>query len=102
MLHIVDLNTSRRALEEDGPRVLGQRDGADEDHYCDEHARRRISVKSGFAAGLPDDDGGNDNADVVDGVADDVDEYPEHAEVTARLLPLSHVVTVFCVRSNAL
>lgn len=102
MLHIVDLDTPRRTLEEDCPRVLGQRDGADEDHYGDEHARRGVSVEPGLAARLPDDDGGNNDADVVDGVSDNVDKYPEHAEVAAGLLPLSHVVTVFCVRANAL
>lgn len=102
MLHVVDLNTPRRTLEEDGTRVLGQRNGADEDHYGDEHARRWVSVETGLAARLPDDDGGNDYTDIVDGVADDVDEYPEHAEVAAGLLPLSHIVTVFCMRPNAL
>lgn len=102
MLHIVDLNTPGGALEQDGPGVLGQRDGADEDHYRDEHARRRVGVEPGLGARLPDDDGGDDDADVVDGIADDVDEDAEHAEVAAGLLPLSHVVTVLCVGSNGL
>lgn len=102
MLHVVDFNTPGCALEEDGPRVLGQRDGADEDHDGDEHARSRVGIEPGLGACLPDDYGGNNDADVVDGIADDVDEDTEHAEVTARFLHLSHVVTVLRVRSNPL
>lgn len=102
MLHVVDLDTSGGTLEQDGPGVLGQRDGADEDHYSDEHARRRVRVEPGLGARLPDDHGGNDDADVVDGVADDVDENAEHSEIAAGLLPLGHVVTVLCVGSNGL
>lgn len=102
MLHVVDLNTSRRTLEQDGARVLGQRDGADEDHYRDEHARRRVGIEPGLGACLPDDYRGNDDANIVDGVADDVDEDTEHAEVAAGLLRLGHVVTVLCVGSNGL
>jgi len=102
MLHVVDFNTPRCTLEEDGPRILGQRDGAEEDHYCDEHARRWIGIEPGLTARLPDDDGGNDDADVVDGVADDMDEDAQHAEVAAGLFHLSHIVTMLCVRPNAL
>lgn len=102
MLYVVNLNTSRGALEQDGTGVLGQRDGADEDHYRDKHARRRVGVEPGLGARLPDDDGGDDDTDVVDGVADDVDEDAEHAEVAARLLHLGHVVTVLCVGPNGL
>lgn len=74
MLHVVDLDAPGGALEQDGAGVLGQWEGADEDHDGDEHARRRVGVEAGLGTRLPDDDGGNDNADVVDGVADDVDE----------------------------
>lgn len=102
MLHVVNLNASGGALEQDGPGVLGQGDGADEDHYRDEHACRRVGVEAGLGARLPDDDGGYDDADVVDGVADDVNEDAEHSEVAAGLLRLGHVVTVLCVGSNGL
>lgn len=102
MLDVVDLDTSRGALEQDSARVLGQRDGADKDHYRDEHARRRVGVEPGLGARLPDDDGGDDDADVVDCVADDVDEDAEHAEVAAGLLRLGHVVAVLCVRPDGL
>lgn len=102
MFHVIDLNTSGRTLEQDSARVLGQRDGADEDHYRDEHARSRIGVEPGLGACLPDDYGCNDDANIVDGVANDVNEDTEHAEVAAGLLRLGHVVTVLCVGSNGL
>lgn len=102
MLHVVDLDAPGGALEQDGARVLGQRDGADEDHDGYEHARRGVGVKPGLGARLPDDDGGDDDADVVDGVADDVDEDAQHAEVAAGLLHLGHVVAVLGVRPDGL
>lgn len=102
MLHVVNLDAPRCTLEQDGSGVLGQRNGADEDHYRDEHARRRVGVEPGLGPRLPDNYSGNDDADVVDGVADDVDEDTEHAEVAAGLLHLGHVMTVLCVGPNGL
>lgn len=97
VLHVVNFHAPGRALQQNGPRVLGEWDGAEEDHQGDEHARRRVRVEARVALGLPDDDGGDDDANVVDGVADDVDQDAHHAEVVARLLKLGHVVTVLRV-----
>lgn len=97
MFHVLDLNTARGTLEQNGPRVPRQRDRADEDHDGDEHARRRVCIETRLEPGLPDYDGGYDDPDVVDGVSDDVDENAEHAEVTAGLLKMGHIVTVLGV-----
>lgn len=102
MLHIVNLDASGGALEQDSPRVLGQWNGTDEDHDCDEHARRRVRVEPGLGTRLPDDDGCDDDTNIVDGVADDMDENTEHAEVTAGLLRLSRVMTVLCMSADGL
>lgn len=71
MLHVLDLHAPWGALEEDGARVPCQRYGTYEDHDGDEHARRRVCVVACFVLRLPDDDGGNNDTDVVDGVPDD-------------------------------
>lgn len=102
MLHVVDLHPARCALQQDGACVLGERNGADEDHQRDEGAGRGVRVEARLGGGLPDDDGGDDDADVVDGVADHVDEDPEHAEVSTGFLELGRVVAVLRVGTDGL
>lgn len=79
MLHIIHLHTPGRALQQNLARVQRQWDGAPEDHQRNEGARRGVCVEALGVAGLPDDDGGNDDANVVDRIAYYVDQDPEHA-----------------------
>lgn len=97
MLHIVNLNTARRALQQNRPRVPRQRNGAEKDHDGDERARRRVRVEALWRGRLPDDDSRDDDAEVVYGVAHDVYKHAQHAEIAAGLLELRHVVTVLGV-----
>lgn len=79
-----------------------QRDGADEDHEGDEGAGGRVRVEPLLVAGLPDNYRGDDDPDVVDGVADHVHQHPEHAQVAAGLLELGRVVAVLRMRLDGL
>lgn len=97
MLHIIHFYTSGCALQQDLARVEGQRDGAPKNHEGDEGACCRVCVEALGEAGLPDNHGGDNDANVVDGVANDVDQDPEHAEVAAGLVQLGRVVAVLCV-----
>lgn len=79
MLHIIHLHTPGCALQQDLARVQCQWDGAPKDHQGDESARRGVCVEALGEPGLPDDHGSDDDAYVVDGIANDVDEDPKHA-----------------------
>lgn len=100
MFDIIDLNAARSALKQDSTRVLDERQGSQQNHNRDAHARTGIGVEPGWIMGLPDDHGGNDDADVVDSISDDVDQNTKHTEITAGLLKLSQVVTMLCVGWN--
>lgn len=102
MLHIVDFHAAGRTLQQDCARVLGEWDGAEEDHQGNEHARSRVRVEPRVAFGLPNHDGGDNDADVVDRVADDMDQNSHHAQVMTWLLKLGHVVTVLRVSLEGL
>lgn len=102
MLDIGDLYSSGGTLEQDGPRVPGERYGADEDHDGYKHARCRVCVEAPLESRLPYHHSSDDDADVVDGVSDDVDQNTEHAEITTGRLKLGHVMTVLRMSSNGL
>lgn len=102
MLHIVNLHAARRALQQDGARVLGEGDSAAENHEGDEHARCRVRVEACVALGLPNHDGGDNNADVIDCVANDMNQNSHHAQIMPRLFKLGHIVTVLRVRLEGL
>lgn len=102
VLHVIDFYAPRRALQQDCPRVLCEWYGAEEDHQGDKHACCRVRVETRITFGLPDNDGGDNDANVVDGVANDMDQNSHHTEVMARLLKLGHVVTVLCMRVDGL
>lgn len=74
MLDIIDFHTSWRALEQNCPGLPREWYGAQEDHQGNKGACSRVSVKSLLVTRLPDDDGGNNDADVVDGIAYHVNE----------------------------
>lgn len=97
MLHIVHLHATGRALEQDLARVQRQWDGAPKNHEGDEGARCGVCVEALRVAGLPDNDGGDDDANVVDRVAYEVDQDAEHAQIAAGLGQLGRVVAVLCV-----
>lgn len=70
MLHIVEEDPGGCALKQDVARTLRLRDGNTKDHESDEGTRCWVCIETLWRGGLPDDDGGDDDTDVVDGVAD--------------------------------
>lgn len=63
-----------------------ERDGGDKDHDGDAHAHGWIGVESAAVVGEPDYCCGDDDAEVVCAVADDVDEDAHHGEVPVRFV----------------
>jgi|SRR3569833_1911183 len=97
MLDITQVHATRRALEQDGSAVLHQRQCRHENHNGNAHTNAGISVVASFVAGKPDDGGGDDDSDVVESIADDVNQNPQPAQITARALKLDNVVPVLRV-----
>lgn len=95
VLDIAEVDALRRALEQDLAAVLHQGHGGEQDHDGDAHADGGIGIEAGVGAGEPDDDGGDDDAHVVEGVPEDVEHGAHHAEVAAGGLDgLLHVAVV--------
>lgn len=102
MLHIVDDDTLGCALKQNLAGVLRLLDGYAKNHKGDEGTSCRVCIEALGGGCLPDDDGGDDDADVVDGIADDMDQNSEHAQVAAGLLDFERVVAVLGVVADGL
>lgn len=98
VLDILDLDAQRRRLEEDLAAALRQGHRGDQDHDGDPHTNRWIGVEATGRLDEPDDDCGNDDADVVDCVADDVDQDAHDTQIHAVFLRRRHDVHVCGVR----
>jgi len=97
MLDIVQVDPTWGTLEEDGTAVLDQWKGGEQDHERDAHADPGVSIVTGLIMCEPDNKCGNDNSNVVEGIANDVNEDTHHAEISARRLELSNVVAMLRV-----
>lgn len=64
--------------------MLDERERRQEDHDRDGHADGRIGVDARRRGREPDDEGGHDDRQVVERIADDVEQGAEHAEVPHR------------------
>ena len=102
VLDVPQVDAAGGALQQDGAAVLDEGQRREQDHDGDAHARAGVGVEARRVVGLPDHQGGDDDADVVEGVADDVGEHAEHAQVAAGALKLGCVVAVLCVRLDGL
>ena len=98
VLDILDLDAERRRLEENLAAALRQGDGRDQDHDGDPHTNSWIGVEASGRLDEPDDDCRNDDADVVDCVADDVDQDAHDAQIHAVFLRRRQHVHVRGVR----
>lgn len=97
MLDIVQVDPTWGTLEEDGTAVLDQWKGGEQDHECDAHADPGVSIVTGLIVCEPDNKRGNDDSNVVEGIANDVNEDTHHAEISSRRLELSNVVAMLRV-----
>lgn len=80
-LDIVDVEVVGGGLEEDLGGRGGQGDGGAEDDEGDEERDCRVGVEAVWGVGEPDYERGDDDADVAEGVADDVEDHGTHAQV---------------------
>jgi hypothetical protein len=97
LLDIIELDTWRRRLQKNSARALGQRYGRGEYHKGDPERDSRIGVEAGGRLGEPDYQRGDYNTYVVEGVAHDVDEDAQHAEIHALRRDVDGEVVVSCV-----
>lgn len=86
MLDVAQVDPLRRALQQDLAAVFDQRQRGEEDHERDAQPDGRIGVETPRRRGKPDDDGGDDDAYVVDGVAEHMQQGTLHAQVPTRHL----------------
>lgn len=84
VLDVVEAETARHRLQQDGARAVGERNGRDEDHNRYAHADGGVGVEARRRLGAPDDGGGGDDGHVVEGVAQDVQENAHGAEIRAE------------------
>lgn len=95
VLDVAEVDALGCTLEQDLAAVLDQGHGREQNHDRDAHADGGIGVEARRRVGEPDDDGGDDDAHVVEGVPDDVEHGAHHAEIAAgRLDGLLHVAVV--------
>lgn len=78
-LDVVDVEVVRGGLEEDLGCRGGQGDGGAEDDEGDEEGDCRVGVEAVWGVGEPDYERGDDDADVAEGVANDVEDHGAHA-----------------------
>lgn len=81
------------ALEQDVAGATCQWDSGRENHERNVERDGRVDVEAVGRMREPDDKRGDDDADVVEGIAHDVDHGPEHAEI-AVLLRREHIGVV--------
>ena len=102
VLHITDVDTARRALEQNQPAVLHQRKSREQNHNGDAHAHARIGVEPSLVVGLPDHQRGNNDADVVERITDDMNQYAEHSKISAGGREVGNCMTVLGVGAKRL
>jgi hypothetical protein len=98
VLDIIDLDAERRRLQQNLAAALRQGDGGEQDHDGDPHTNSWIGVEALIRLDEPDDDGGNDDADIVDCIADDVNEHAEDTKIHSVLFGLRDDVHMGFVR----
>ena len=78
---VVDVEVVGSGWEEDLGGSRGQGDGGAEDDDGDEEGDGGIGVEAVRGVGEPDYERGDDDADVAEGVADDVEYHGPHTQV---------------------
>lgn len=80
-----DVDVVGRGLEEDLGRGEGEGEGGAEDDECDEEGDGRIGVEPPGPVGQPDYQGGDNDSDVSQGVAQDVENHAVHPHVAVTV-----------------
>lgn len=80
---VVDAEAGGHGLEEDPGGGLAERDGGEEDDDGDEQGDGRVCVVAPGVVCEPDEEGRDDDADVAEGVAQDMKEDAAHVQVVA-------------------
>lgn len=96
-LDVIQSNALGRNLQQNGAALLSEREGRNQNHDADEDADCRVDIVPSMALRLPDDDRRDHDANVVDGIANDVNEHPQHAQVSVGFLGRSLAVVVLGV-----
>ena len=102
VLHIADIDTARRALEQNQSAVLHKRKSREQNHNGDAHADARIGVEPSLVVGLPDHQRGNNDADVVERIPDDMNQHAEHSKISAGGREVGNCMTVLGVGAKRL
>lgn len=83
VLNIFECDAEWDGFKEDRATVFYERNRWQKNHDSNTHAHAWISVESTFVVGFPDHGWGDDDADIVDCVANDVNQDAHHAEIVA-------------------
>jgi len=102
VLDVVKANAARCRLQQDGTRTVGERDGRDENQERNPHADGGVGVETRRRRGTPDDGGGSDDAYVVEGVAQDMQENAHDAEIRSVGVRGERHMHVGCVRGRSI
>jgi hypothetical protein len=81
MFDVVNVDTVRRRLQKDFAAALRQGYCGYQDHDGDPHTDSWVGVETIGRLDEPDDECGNNDANVVDGITDNVDEYTKDTEI---------------------
>lgn len=82
LLDIVHANTGRSDLQQYTATATCEGHSGQENHDGDEDANSRVGIVSCVSICLPDDQGCDDYAHIVDCIANNVDQHAEHTEVS--------------------
>lgn len=82
-LDVVELEARGCGLQKDCTGALNEGDGGEGDHYGNEEGDGGVGVEALWRVSEPDDEGRDNNAEVVDNVAADVQEHAGYADVYA-------------------
>lgn len=82
---VLDGNAGGNSLEEDARSSLAKRDGRGEDNSGDDERDGRVHVEAPAEVGEPDEECGGNDADVTEGITQNVEEDTAHVEVTVRV-----------------
>lgn len=102
MLDVFKIHALGRALHEDLATIFHKRERREQDHNSYTHTHAGVSVEAVLGSREPDDQSGDDDTDVVECVADHVDEDSHHAEIATGRLQVHDGVAVLRMSADGL
>ena len=84
LLDVVDVEVIRSGLEENLGGCGGKWDGGLENDQGDEEGDCWVGVETLWRMGEPDNEGGNNDTDVAEGVTYNVENHAVHSQITVR------------------